>query len=44
LAGNPLFKQLSQSAIEKMSGLMVKLSCKTGDTIFLERDWTWITT
>ena len=38
LAGNPLFRQLSQSALEKMSGLMVKVSYKAGDTIFLERE------
>ncbi|HZE70997.1 MAG TPA: cyclic nucleotide-binding domain-containing protein [Pyrinomonadaceae bacterium] len=38
LAGIPLFRQLSPAALEKMSGLMVKLSFKTGDTIFLERE------
>lgn len=38
LAAIPLFKQLSPSAIEKMSGLMFKESFKAGDTIFLERE------
>src|ERR1700687_2316393 len=31
----PLFKQLSSEALAKISGLMVKESHKTGDTIFL---------
>src|ERR1700687_159166 len=31
----PLFKQLSSEALEKISGLMVQESHKTGDTIFL---------
>jgi len=38
LAAIPLFKQLSPAALETMSGLMVKVSFKAGDTIFLERE------
>jgi CRP-like cAMP-binding protein len=38
LGAIPLFKKLSQAALEKMSGLMVKVSYKVGDTIFLERE------
>lgn len=38
LAGNPLFRQLSPEAIEKISGLMVRVSLKAGDTVFLERE------
>jgi len=37
-AANPLFRQLSPEALEKISGLMVKVSYKAGDTIFLERE------
>ena len=36
LAGNPLFRQLSPEARDKMSALMTKVAFKTGDTIFLE--------
>jgi len=38
LAANPLFRQLSSDALEKISGLMVKESHKAGDTIFLAGD------
>jgi CRP/FNR family cyclic AMP-dependent transcriptional regulator len=38
LATNPLFRQLSADALEKISGLMVKESKKAGDAIFLERE------
>jgi CRP-like cAMP-binding protein len=38
LAGNPLFRQLSLEALKEISGLMVKVSYKAGDTIFLERE------
>jgi len=38
LAGNPLFRQLSPEALEKISGLMVRVSFKAGDTVFLERE------
>lgn len=38
LAAIPLFKQLAPEALEKMSGLMVKVSFKAGDSIFLERE------
>jgi CRP-like cAMP-binding protein len=36
LAANPLFRQLSSEALERISGMMVKESHKAGDTIFLE--------
>src|SRR5437870_5963372 len=35
LAANPLFRQLSSDALEKISGLMVKESYNASDTIFL---------
>ena len=38
LGGNPLFRQLSPEALERISGLMVKVSYRAGDTIFLERE------
>jgi CRP/FNR family transcriptional regulator len=38
LAGNPLFRQLSPDALEKLSGLMVEVSYKAGETIFLARE------
>ena len=33
-----MFRQLSPDALEKISGLMAKVSYKAGDTIFLERE------
>src|ERR1700682_1409594 len=38
LAAIPLFKQLSAAALEKISGLMVKVSFRDGDTVFLENE------
>ena len=38
LAGNLLFRKLSPEALEKMSGLMINVSYKAGDTVFLERE------
>lgn len=38
LAENPLFRELSQDALEKISGLMGKVIYKAGDTIFLEHE------
>jgi len=38
LVANPLFRQLSTEAAQKMSSMMTKASYKTGDTIFLERE------
>src|SRR5229473_3120677 len=38
LAAIPLFRHLSPAALEKMSGLMVKVSFKAGDTVFLQRE------
>jgi CRP-like cAMP-binding protein len=38
LGAIPLFKKLSPAAIEKMSGLMVGVSFKAGDTIFLQHE------
>src|SRR3989442_12026857 len=38
LAENPLFRELSSDALEKISALMVKVTYKTGDTIFLEHE------
>src|SRR5260370_9592420 len=38
LAAIPLFRQLSSDELEKISGLMVKVSYKAGDTIFLENE------
>src|ERR1700681_2574811 len=38
LGAIPLFKKLSPAALEKMSGLMVKVSFKAGDTIFLQHE------
>ena len=38
LAAIPLFKQLSPAAIEKISGLMDKVSHNAGDTIFLQNE------
>jgi CRP-like cAMP-binding protein len=38
LGGNPLFRQLSPDAAQKMSSMMTKASYKRGDTIFLERE------
>ena len=35
LAANPLFRQLSSDALEKITGLMAKVSYKEGDTVFL---------
>jgi CRP-like cAMP-binding protein len=34
----PLFRKLSPAAIEKMSGLMVKVAFKAGDTVFLQHE------
>src|ERR1700694_1359606 len=38
LAVIPLFKQLAPAPLEKMSGLMVKVSFKAGDTVFLANE------
>ena len=38
LAAIPIFRLLSPTALEKISGLMVKVSYKVGDTIFLEHE------
>jgi CRP-like cAMP-binding protein len=38
LAGIPLFRQLSPADLETMSGLMVRVSFKAGETVFLERE------
>ena len=38
LSANPLFRQLSPEAAEKMSAMMTRASYKAGDTIFLERE------
>src|SRR5258705_9700125 len=38
LAGIPLFRELSPTALVKISGLMIHVSFKAGDTIFLERE------
>jgi len=38
LAAIPLFSQFSPAALEKMSGLMVKVSFHSSETIFLERE------
>ena len=38
LSAIPLFKQLSPSALEKISGRMVKVAYKSGETIFLEHE------
>jgi CRP-like cAMP-binding protein len=38
LAAVPLFKQLSPAALEKISGRMVRVSYKGGETIFLEHE------
>lgn len=38
LTAIPLFRHLSSDAFEKISGLMVKHSYKSGDAIFLERE------
>jgi len=38
LAAIPLFKQLSHAALEKLSGLMAKVSFKAGQTVFLQRE------
>jgi CRP-like cAMP-binding protein len=38
LGAIPLFKKLSPAALEKMSGRMVKVVFKAGDTIFLEHE------
>ena len=34
----PIFKQLSPTALEKMSALMVKVSVKEGDAVFLQKE------
>src|SRR2546425_5252912 len=38
LAAISLFRELSPDALEKISGLMVKVSYKAGDTIFLANE------
>ena len=38
LAGIPLFRELSPKALAKISGLMINVSFKAGDTIFFERE------
>ena len=38
LAAIPLFRQLAPAALERMSGLMVKVSFKAGDTVFLQHE------
>src|ERR1700680_3014615 len=38
LAAIPLFRQLAPDALVKMSGLMVKVSYKAGETIFLANE------
>src|ERR1700694_1732572 len=38
LAVIPLFRQLSPDDLEKIAGLMVNVSFKTGDTVFLEQE------
>jgi len=38
LATNPLFRQLSPDALQKLSGLMYTLPFRSGDTIFLEHE------
>lgn len=38
LAANPLFRQLSSDALQKISALMSTVSFKGGDTVFLERE------
>src|SRR5215831_6403972 len=38
LAGNPLFRQMSHKALQKMSQLMTSVSFKAGDSIFLQRE------
>jgi CRP-like cAMP-binding protein len=38
LAAIPLFKKLAPDALAKMSGLMVKVSFKAGETVFLQRE------
>ena len=38
LGAIPLFKKLSPEALEKIAGLMVKVSYKAGETIFLEHE------
>jgi len=38
LAAVPLFRQLSPAALEKMSGLLVKVSFKAGETVFLQHE------
>src|SRR5689334_17036347 len=38
LAVIPLFKQLSPDDVEKIVGLMVKVSRKAGDTIFVQNE------
>jgi CRP-like cAMP-binding protein len=38
LAGIPLFGELSKTALEEISRLMVNVSFKAGETIFLERE------
>src|SRR5579872_5364706 len=38
LSAIPLFAQLSPVDLEKISSLMVRVSCKAGDTIFLQNE------
>jgi CRP-like cAMP-binding protein len=38
LGAIPLFRQLSPAALEKMSGLMVKVAFKAGETVFLQHE------
>jgi CRP-like cAMP-binding protein len=38
LTAIPLFKQLAPDALEKISGLMVKVAFKAGETVFLEHE------
>jgi CRP-like cAMP-binding protein len=38
LSAIPLFRQLSPAALQKIAGMMVKVSSKAGDTIFLQNE------
>ena len=38
LGANPLFRQLSPEALEKVSGLLIDASYRAGDTIFLQNE------
>jgi CRP-like cAMP-binding protein len=38
LGAVPIFRQLAPAALEKMSGLMVRVSFTAGDTVFLEQE------